>query len=551
MACNTHHDIAEAKRSCARLAHTKRQSRKDLLRESSQFAWAGHPPQPLCDELVNLYLSSLEKVFCVLHRPTFHVQYRQYWDNPQSAASQAFQLTLHLVMAIGACLHPDFNNPQSPLRSFATKWVLESQNWISSILDDVDVSLATLQTYCLVLIARQVSALGPNTIWMSTDVLIRIAMRLGVHRPEKGNTGHNSKSNVQLKRKIWCTVVELAIQSSLDSGIPPAVLPPDMQLTQPINVNDDQLEEALPDNSAHDSPLIYLTDSTAQILLARTAVVRLKIVHFLYGSGDFREGASHSEALMLSTLLNEQCRSNRKTFESLVEHLEADPVRVQVKLLETLTIGSLLALHSPFALCARSDPRLYYSRKIAFEGAWMLEGSPAASRPGPSCLYSQLRLNASGMFERVHLHATALILLELLSSFIEQSFLSNKLFDSQAVFDVVQRNVDICAQRLERGSTDFTYHLIFSIALAHIRVLKNGESQDRLLAEAARKSLRLSLGLMRNATPQAGQDVIFHNQTISADETRPEMEAASIADEPWPTFDLDFEPDQFLQVSLS
>lgn len=131
------------------------QSRRELYRGSSWHSGIGHPPRPMCDELVNLYLSSFEKVFRVFHVPSFQDQYRRYWESPQSSASGVFSRTLPVVMAIGASIHPDFKGLQSSLRLYALKCVLDAQKWIGSILEEADVSLAMLQTYCLLLIAAR------------------------------------------------------------------------------------------------------------------------------------------------------------------------------------------------------------------------------------------------------------------------------------------------------------------------------------------------------------------------------------------------------------
>ncbi|ERF72095.1 hypothetical protein EPUS_02886 [Endocarpon pusillum Z07020] len=125
-------------------------------------------------------------------------------------------------MAIGASIHPDFKGLQFSLRLYALKFVLDAQKWIGSILEEAD-------------------CLGPNTIWISTDALARVAMRLRLHHTEQLIGSDMTAADVQLRKKLWSTVVELSVQSSLDSGLPSSIIPADLQLDLPLNVNDAQL----------------------------------------------------------------------------------------------------------------------------------------------------------------------------------------------------------------------------------------------------------------------------------------------------------------------
>jgi Fungal specific transcription factor domain len=527
-----------------------------MYREHSWHSWVIHQPRSLCDELVNLYLSSFEKVLRVFHRPTFQRQYRQYWETPHSSAGQAFFRNLSVVMAIGACIHPDFKGSQSPLRSCALKWVLDAQSWIGSILDDADVSLATLQTYCLLLIARQASALGPSTIWISTDALIRVAMRLGAHRSEQSIGSNLTAADVQLRRKLWSTVVELSIQSSLDSGFPPSVIPADLQLDLPLNVNDAQLEESSQEPPASHGSSPHPTDSAVQIMLAGTASVRLKIVHHLYG---FDADGSYEKTLQLSKELDEKCRMNAKTLQSLVSHSSTSQTNAitgfHMKLLDTLTLGFLMALHSPFALRARVNPTFYYSRKVCFEAAWTLETrsmAPWQQSGGVLAqeIYSRLRLHASGLFERVHSHATALICLEMLNSFTEESFLSSSLVNREAVFDVIQHDIDLCANRLENGSTDVASHMIFTCALAYVRALERAEKPEVWVAEAARRSLSTCLEILQKAAAGVAPDGPGAEAAAENVERNVQRNTGVLDGRGWPELDaLDFPTDRFPQVS--
>jgi hypothetical protein len=169
--------------------------------------------------------------------------------------------------------------------------------------------------------------------------------------------------------------------------------------------------------------------------------------------------------------------------------------RFQVRLLDALTLGPLMALHSSFAYIARESPRFYFSRKICFEAAWGIASRslPRATSPSDaraSDMYDGLLLHASGLFERVQVQASAHICMEMLNSYVEKSFLSNALFDSEVVFVAIRHSIDLCARRLGNESTDVAVHVILSCALAHVRALESKSDPQALVAEAAVRSLK-------------------------------------------------------------
>lgn len=115
------------------------------------------------------------------------------------------------------------------------------------------------------------------------------------------------------------------------------------------------------------------TDATIQILLARTATVRLRILHHLYG---FSSVESYDTILQLGGELMDQYRANVRMLGDLscqpcAGHSDIS-TRFQMSLLDALTSGPLMALYSPFGYLARANPHFYFSRKICIEAAWAL-----------------------------------------------------------------------------------------------------------------------------------------------------------------------------------
>ncbi|RAL60354.1 hypothetical protein DID88_000130 [Monilinia fructigena] len=123
------------------------------------------PEKEISDRLVNAYFRTFESVYRILHIPTFDEEYEEYWKNPP-AASMAFVIKLLLVMAIGTCFYEDPILPTS-LRPKAQHWIAAAQAWVSAPSEKHRLNIVGLQIHCLLLIARQVNAVGGDLTWIS------------------------------------------------------------------------------------------------------------------------------------------------------------------------------------------------------------------------------------------------------------------------------------------------------------------------------------------------------------------------------------------------
>lgn len=66
-----------------------------------------------------------------------------------------------MVLSIGASLYPESD---SKLRSSVHQWIYAAQSWFSSPFEKSRLNLSGLQVFCLLLIARQVSAVESDLV---------------------------------------------------------------------------------------------------------------------------------------------------------------------------------------------------------------------------------------------------------------------------------------------------------------------------------------------------------------------------------------------------
>ncbi|CAP70488.1 uncharacterized protein PODANS_3_5590, partial [Podospora anserina S mat+] len=165
------------------------------------------------DDLLRNYISTSESIFRVMHIPSFTRDFHALCTSPTPPTNAAFIVQAKLVCAIGAT-HTD-----TVLRQEATQWVQDAQTWLSKPDFKHQLSLQHLQSHILLLLARKAVGVAEDMIWISVGSLLRTAMYMGLHRD--GVIGTSPNTNLftsEMRRRIWNTILELSVQSSLNSG---------------------------------------------------------------------------------------------------------------------------------------------------------------------------------------------------------------------------------------------------------------------------------------------------------------------------------------------
>ncbi|KAG5207104.1 Fungal transcription factor regulatory middle Homologuey region [Trichophyton interdigitale] len=395
------------------------------------------PPRNVAEPLVQAYLRTFESIFRVLHVPSFLHDFESHWDNPGSS-SPDFIVKLPLVMSIGSIFSPDRSASDTSYSS-VSQWIYVAQSWLNSPFEKSRINISGTQIHCLLLLARQVNCVGGDLAWVSAGSLLRTAMHIGLH------IGPSHLPNVtfydqEIRRRLWATVLEIVVQSSMDSGGLPLIHMQDIDCELPSNIEDEQLEDANEIiDATHAKPLEEYTMTSVQIALAKSLPLRLEIAQYL---NNFRSEPSYEKTLHLASRLSSFCRDNYVLFQSFPPEMPR-PASFQIKMLDLLSYRFLLALHHPFAVKARVDPTLYYSRKVCIEVSVSLLVPLSASNDTESSNdnYKNLKISGTGLFRDVPVMAISTIcealtyqLEEEKSSFIPVS----SLFSHQDLREIIE-----------------------------------------------------------------------------------------------------------------
>ncbi|QSS57311.1 C6 zinc finger domain-containing protein [Histoplasma capsulatum var. duboisii H88] len=473
------------------------------------------PPRETADELVKGYLRTFESVYRILHVPTFQQEYLQFWNSPQSA-SQSFVVRLLLVMAIGTCFYQRPDSSIAP-RTTAAPWIYAAQEWLGAPSEKSRVNIAAVQVHCLLLLARQNCAIDGDLAWISAGSLLRVAMYVGLHRDPQ----YLPKMPVfqaELRRRLWATILEILLQSSMDAGGSPLVSLDDYDCEPPSNINDQDMS---PDESTA-VPCVTdgFTNTSVQIALIKSFPIRLQIAKAL---NDICSEPSYDEVLRLSSELIAIHRDNSHHLFNTAHPSQGgatQPSVFQVQSVSILINRFLLALHHPFAVKAKTDPKYYFSRKICMDAALHIlspnnrtdneeddanatANSNTDTRPHGND-FECLKLHAGGLIRGSIIYAQFAISLELIYQLQEDrpAFFPSNTFPlpspsssatqtwRRELHAVTQNYMRLTMRRIQMGETNVKGYTFSSCILAQIKAMEAGALEvNAYIMEAAKEAV--------------------------------------------------------------
>ncbi|KAJ5909070.1 hypothetical protein N7495_001752 [Penicillium taxi] len=439
------------------------------------------PDRGTCDRLVDLYMTTFESVVRIVHVPSFLQDCRQYWQDPQSV-SDSVVWKLLLAMAVGVFVCPG----STALQSDAAAWILGGHRWLTHrSVESAQFDLNTLQISCLLFVNGQTSRVGSKPVWLLKETLICMAMKLGLHQEPSTHFPNMSPSEAEMRRRLWATVLEIAIQSSFESGLPPLISSEGYDCTPPSNLDDADL---LGNESLAPQPLTVFTQSTVSTMLAKTQRIRLRILHLVNAPGT---SLTYQDALELAMELHSIINANLTHIQSLTPS-STGPTDFHFKILDVCTRRFLLALHTPFAGQPKANPYYYYSRKVRIEAAALLLTHHVPQLDDHTVAdnhYTELLLWGDGFFTNALRHAASTLCLDLVDSITENAFPMTDRGSHDHLYQVIQDAIAIFERRALRNPSTHNDYVFFSCATAQIQAMRANKPINTAIYQAAERSL--------------------------------------------------------------
>ncbi|KAJ4416006.1 hypothetical protein N0V82_007032 [Gnomoniopsis sp. IMI 355080] len=357
----------------------------------------------------------------------------------------------------------------------------------TSTIQEMSIGLGGLQTDILYLLAQERVGVAGDSPYILVGTLLRRATSIGLHR-DPSFMATKSVFAAEMRRRIWNTILELAIQSSLTIGGPPLLSLDDFDTLPPANFDDDQLlaDDPVPRPADHFSRI------SIAIALRGTFPQRLAVVKFL---NDLTSPVAYEKTLQLDAEL-------RSAYKSLVQTLLAymrsnthpSPSHFDTRLVDLFMHRYFLCLHSPYMAAAFQDSVYAYTRKVVVDSSLKIwrAACPSATECGDNRIASEINelrrliICTSGFFPTAAFHASLFIALELRTQLKDEKGLDAAPLRPD-LLNVLRDSADWCLQTIKAGETSVKGYLLISIISTQIdglmRCLEKSQIDD-LLFEA-------------------------------------------------------------------
>ena len=482
------------------------------------------PSKALADELVECYLRTTESIYRVLHVPTFRKNYESFWHS-EVPRNIAFLMQLKLVLAIGAA----FYDSTFTLRVMATRWLYEAQTWLSQPEFKSRLTFQTLQTSSLLLLARQSVGVNEELVFISAGALLRMAMYMGLHR----DPVHLAKRTVfaaEMRRRLWNTILEIVVQSSIAEGASPLLSLVDFNTTAPANIDDEELMTEHPMSKSQ----LEATDVSVAIALRETFPVRLAITKFL---NDLNSRGTYEETLKLDAELKSACIAMRDTLRALHSSTNASLAPFALHVVHFIKHRWLSALHVPFFGPSLQKSTYAYSRQTVMQTSlkmWCLVyPSTAVRATHPHSNENDLNgddlerftQNGSGFFRSATIQALFLLAIELKAQVLEEDGIG-PIPVRHDLMSVLEETKTWALKCMQAGETNVKGYWTLCAVHAQIEGLLKGLKADDLsdhvvnaAKQAEETSLQILGGMAYQDDTQINNDMLHDPSPWKAGET--------------------------------
>lgn len=439
------------------------------------------PRRQVIDELIQLYFTTFESCYRILHFPSFQAEYQSYIEQPENA-NGPFALLHILLMSVAGVLHGDPN----VCREIAAKtptWIHISQTWLSAPLEKDRLTLKGIEIHCLLLLARQVNRIGADLIWISTGSLLRMAMQMGLHQ-DPSSLAHMDLRQIEVRRRLWYAILEMNAQAALDSGMSPMITDRDYSTQPPSDLSDADLEEDEEQKEHWEKTAAHSIRASFQCLLAHSIPLRLDAARVI---NSLQEEPPYDQVLALGNKLSDACSHAAVVIgRSAPMNIPESTNQFAWSFCTHLLRRFLLCLHFTYAVKAKRTPIYAHSHKVCLEIG--LEFVSLLDDP----LYSRVLINGGGMFRDIITRGVLMVYLELnsvletgISVFARQRNRARQMSLLSDVHRVLQYSKD----RMWHGETNVKGYFFLSIATAQAEALLHGLPTDNAISNAAHESL--------------------------------------------------------------
>lgn len=449
------------------------------------------PAKESVDLFIEIYFGTFERMWRILDIHSFFGDLVIFWQSP-GAVSPDITIQIFLVILIGNSL---VNPGQSklPFETSLNFW-RTALSWRSAAVLVQDTDLRSIQTDALLLLTKRIYRFDNPVSAITSVSLVRNGMLLGLHR-EPSLFKHFSSGEAELRRRLWYTILEIDLISSIDSGVPPSIEPDSWDTSYPSVTKDDELNVTDTDHTARLFREKVGTGAIGLVALAKSISHRMKIVKMI---NQINLSLPYEEVLRLgSELRMEQKLFHDRFLNSELFTQQNDYYGIVHELGDLLFERMIFLLHKPFAIEFRSQYEFseYICLKTAFN---MLEKLCLCPQPDfaqglgnpRAALLSPLAETGGFFFESDALNAALLICLFVIryAKSNESTFPIGCPPTQKASIKQLQNFLDLARRRLRLPYPSGKAFIIPSMTLEYLALINATDLADPELPTKLRRA---------------------------------------------------------------
>lgn len=176
------------------------------------------PKHETASPLLDSYFSTWENIYRVVHRDSF---WKEYYDTRIGIrrTSLSFRVLGLMMMILGQRASDQSCSPETELDRWVARfsaWVECVENYCYLLVDNQRLDLRSLQIMCLFTLYKGTTC-DRNEARVWSKKLVQLATQAELHI-DPSILGSMSELDIELRRRLWASVVEIDIQVSFEHG---------------------------------------------------------------------------------------------------------------------------------------------------------------------------------------------------------------------------------------------------------------------------------------------------------------------------------------------
>ena len=402
--------------------------------------------------------------------------------------------------------------------------VHEAQNWLSGFKFKSRLDVQSLQTKLLHLLARESIGAGQEPIRISSGTLLQKAVHMGLHK-DPITLPVQTTYATEMRRRLWNTILEMSLESSLNFGGPPFISLDDFDTDYPSKFNDDDLttQSALPKQEDQ------FTQMSTAIALRKTLPVRLAVTKFL---NDLKSHITYEEMPRLDSELRKLYKAACQTLRKCRSTTEPSPSTFETRVVDFVMHRYSLALHVPFFGLALQCTTYAYSRKVVIESSlkcWCAAypSSSIMATQTKSATISSNRDDWSGLgvcsfgFSSANALQSAILIAVELRVQLQENGVLNPLPLRPDLLIVLDESKRWCLEAIKAGEINVKGYLLMSVLATQIEGLMRGVTEENipgLVIKAAEDAVEVCLPILEDIAAKGTKSGLYDTSPATPQE---------------------------------